>query len=110
MKRRSLVRNLVIVAGGLVLLPSCSGDTSKASIQLNNLDIDAGTEELLAQIVETLIPETDTPGARALNIHLFVLKMLDDCYEKDDQQKFLAGLSDLEILAKKQFGHSLIAC
>lgn len=110
MNRRSVFRNLVIVAGGIVILPSCSGDKSKASIQLSKLDIDADTEHLLAEIAETLIPETDTPGAKSLNIHLFVLKMLDDCYENDDQQKFISGLKELDVLAQKKFDRSFKGC
>jgi hypothetical protein len=98
------------MAGGILILPSCSEDKTKASIQLNKLDIDADTEKLLAEIAETLIPETDTPGAKKLNIHLFVLKMLDDCYEKEDQDKFIAGLKQLETHAKKQFGNSFTGC
>jgi hypothetical protein len=110
MDRRSVFKNLVIIAGGILILPSCSQDKSKASIQLNKLDIDAETEKLLAEIAETIIPETDTPGAKTLNIHLFVLKMLDDCYEKEDQQKFISGLRELEADVRKQFGNSFTEC
>src|SRR4051812_19145571 len=110
MNRRSVFRNLVIVAGGILILPSCSGDKSKASIQLNKLDVDADMEKLLAEIAETLIPETDTPGAKKLNIHLFVLKMLDDCYDENAQKKFIAGLKQLDVVAKKKFDTSFIGC
>jgi hypothetical protein len=110
MDRRSVFRNLAIVAGGILIMPSCSQDETKASIRLNNLDIDAETERLLAEISDTIIPETDTPGAKGLNIHLFVLKMLDDCYEKESQQKFISGLKQLEADTKKRFGNSFIRC
>lgn len=106
MNRRSLFKNLAIVAGGILILPSCSGDKTKASIELDKLDISAEQEKLLSAVADTIIPATDTPGAKALNIHLFVLKMLNDCYEKTDQEKFVAGLDKLNDSAKKSFGVS----
>ena len=110
MERRSAIKALAILAGGILIMPSCSGDKTKASIQMDHLDIDAEQEKLLAEICETLIPETDSPGAKSLNLHLFVLKMIDDCYAPVDQQKFISGLEDFTKLAKKQFDQSFIDC
>lgn len=102
----------MIIAGGIAILPSCSKDKEKgkASIQLNNLDIDAEQEKLLAEVSETFIPATDTPGAKALNLHLFVLKMVDDCHDKSDQENFVAGLNQLEKLSEKRFDKSFLNC
>ena len=94
MKRRAAIKNLMIFAGGIYLLPSCSGDPQKASIELTNIDLSADQEALLAEIAETLIPKTaDAPGAKDLNLHLFTMKMVDDCHPKEDQQKFTAALA-----------------
>ena len=101
MERRTAIKQLVIVAGGLALLPSCLRDQGKASIQLANIDIDARGEDLLAEIVETLIPETDTPGGKALNLHLFVLKMVDDCHDEKDQALFVDGLKQWDTTMRK---------
>ncbi len=110
MKRRAALKDLVIIAGGITLLPSCLHHPGKASIALKNLDISADQERLLAEIASTIIPQTDTPGAREMGSHLFVLKMLDDCYEKDVQQKFIQGLYQLENSTKKRFGNSFVNC
>jgi len=108
MNRRTVFKNLVIVAGGILILPSCSTDKNKASIELSKLDIDADQEKLLGEVAETIIPATDTPGAKELNLHLFVLKMLNDCYEKEDQDKFLKGLAQMDEQCKKQNGSSFL--
>jgi hypothetical protein len=85
----------MIFAGGIYLLPSCAGD-GKSSIELKNLDILVGEEALLAEVAETMIPKTaDAPGAKDLNLHLFVLKMVDDCHDAKDQKAFKAGLASL---------------
>ncbi|MEJ2006166.1 MAG: gluconate 2-dehydrogenase subunit 3 family protein, partial [Cyclobacteriaceae bacterium] len=52
-------------------------------------------EDLMKEIVDTIIPETDIPGANSLEVHNFVWVMADDCMESADQQKFMKGLSDM---------------
>lgn len=106
MKRRSAIKNLFIIAGGIAILPSCSPKSGKASIQLTNLDITIDQEHLLGDITETIIPKTNSPGAKDLNLHLFVLKMVDDCHSKDDQINFIDGLNDIITLSKEKFSKS----
>jgi len=110
MERRSAIRHLVFITGGILLLPSCKNTPGRASIQLRNIEINADEEELLSEIAATIIPKTDTPGAKETGAHLFVLKMLDDCYEKEDQEKFIAGLNRIQADAKKQFGNPFSKC
>lgn len=76
------------------MFPSCEGDANKSSIALRKLDVNAKEEDLLAEIVESIIPETDSPGGKALHLHLFVLKMIDDCHGEEDQQIFVQGIKD----------------
>ncbi|MBX3257102.1 MAG: gluconate 2-dehydrogenase subunit 3 family protein [Chitinophagaceae bacterium] len=110
MKRRDVIQRLVIVAGGFVLVPSCLQQPGKASIALKLVEVTDIQEHLLAAVASAIIPATDTPGAGDLGCHLFVLKMLDDCYEKEAQQKFMRGLNDLESYAKQKFSYSFAKC
>jgi len=84
------------MAGGLALLPSCLKESGKSTVLIKNISISLDQEYLLGEIAETLIPKTDTPGARELKVHLYVLKMLDDCYEDTDQKKFISGLDQFK--------------
>jgi hypothetical protein len=95
MERRTAIKNLFIIAGGIAILKSCTPGKNKASIELKKIDVSADQEALLAEFVEVLIPETTTPGAKSLGLHLFVLKMVDDCHDAEDQKKFMAGLTAL---------------
>lgn len=105
MKRRSVIKSLVIIAGGIAILPSCSGDPSKASIALTHLDVSAEEEALLAELAETMIPKTtNAPGAKDLKLHLFTLKMVDDCHTKEDREQFLAGLKTFDSVIEKHAG------
>ncbi|MBG6235598.1 hypothetical protein IWX76_002166 [Pedobacter sp. CAN_A7] len=105
MERRLAIKQILIMAGGMALLPSCLRDSGKSSILLENIDVDLDQEMLLAEVVETMIPKTTTPGGKELKLHLFVLKMLDDCYEKAEQDAFFKGLSDFQEHTEKQFGN-----
>ncbi|QKG56967.1 gluconate 2-dehydrogenase subunit 3 family protein [Hymenobacter sp. BRD128] len=112
MNRRLAVRHLTLVAGAAALLPGClsqSHDEQTASYPLKHLVLSARQEKLLAEVCETLIPRTATPGAKDLGLHLYVLKMLDDCTPPKDQQTFVAGLGQLDAAATRQLGQSFEA-
>src|SRR5690606_9503356 len=92
MDRRASIRTLLYIAGGTLVLPACFRQSGSASIELDHLKVSEDDEALLEALVETLIPATDTPGGRELLLHLFVLKMVDDCHGPEDQQAFTEGL------------------
>src|SRR5690606_31574609 len=51
---------------------------------------------LLDELAETILPETDTPGAKAAGVGPFVVKMVTDCYEPREQQVFREGLATVD--------------
>ena len=106
MNRRTVIKNLALVIGGAVLLPSCKHKDGTSYVQLKHVNINSDQQNLIADIAETIIPKTNTPGAKDLNLPAFVLKMLDDCYTKKDQQKFMAGLSQFDEMVKKKYNSS----
>ena len=106
MDRRTVIKNLALVIGGAVLLPSCMRKDGSSYVQLKHISLDADQQSLIADMVETIIPKTNTPGAKDLNLPPFVLKMIDDCYGKKDQEAFLAGLGKFNELVKKKYDKS----
>ena len=104
MDRRKALRNLGILTGGMVLLPSCEFSKEKISIALNNLQVTETQESLLKNLVSTLIPEGDLPGAGSLEVHDFVWVMVDDCMDKERQDAYIRGLNDFESYIKKTIG------
>ena len=110
MNRRVVIRNMALAVTGLVLLPGCDLGSKKAAAQDLEPFLSADQEGLLAQVVDTIIPATDTPGAKELNVHLFVQKMVTDCYEKEAQENLVNGLNALEAKAKQKHGRMFSAC
>lgn len=100
MERRTVLKYLVVIAGGTAILPSCMHKESKASILLRNMSITAEQETMLAEFAETLIPASATPGAKDTYTHIFTMRMLDDCYEKKEQHVFTKGMKEVEDMVK----------
>jgi hypothetical protein len=67
MNRRTAIKQFFIIAGGLTILSSCLNDGG-ASIVLNKLKISAEDEQFLGDLANILIPKSDTPGGKDLNI------------------------------------------
>lgn len=111
MQRRTVIKQLAFASGALLLIPSCMQNKSETSISLKKIKIDARQEKLLASITETIIPETEeSSGAKTALAHIFVLMMVDDCYDPADQQKFMKGLKAFDALTKKQYSKSFVNC
>ena len=110
MNRRSTIKTLFIISSGAVFLPSCLQDKEKSSLSLKNIKINDKEEELLSELSETIIPKTNTPGAKDVSAHLFALMMIDDCYPPEGQDKFVKGLKEFEEFTKKKLDKSFVKC
>ena len=104
MDRRKALRNIGILTGGIMLLPSCEFSEEKFSLALNNLKVSEKQESLVKDIVATIIPEGDLPGAASLNVQGFVWIMVDDCLEETLQESFMKGLNKFDKQVKRISG------
>ncbi|WKN29705.1 gluconate 2-dehydrogenase subunit 3 family protein [Porifericola rhodea] len=111
MDRRTALKRAALFAGGIALIPSCNFSPEREAVALDNLQIDLKHQDLLATILETIIPagkqgeksdEPQEPGAEALNLYRFVLVMVDDCEPPEVQQIFTSGLRHISQFAKEK--------
>jgi len=70
---------------------------------------DAGELEQLDEIAETILPETDTPGAKAADVGAFMALMVTDCYFPNDQAVFRQGLAAIDQRARESFGSDFVS-
>lgn len=115
MKRRNAIKSLAMAASGLITIPAWASGGNNATVQAIPSWLSPDQDALLAEIVETIIPTTtpngvDSPGAKALNIHNFVQKMVTDCYEKPVQAAFSDGLAKVEAMANQKQGKPFSTC
>ncbi len=108
MNRRNLIKTMAISAVGLATVPLWVDSWTAEDLSLTGFDVDDDQRLLLAELVDAIIPATDTPGAKELEVHKFILTMLGDCYEKDIQDEFLAGFEELNATTKEQYGKTFM--
>lgn len=76
------------------VLGGCSAGAPSGSFKARTLT--RGRDETVAVMAELIIPETDTPGARAAKVHEFIDAMLTDWYGTEERDRFLSGLAEVE--------------
>jgi len=100
--RRTLLKQLGLLTGGMMLIPACNFDSRKVSVALDNLNITIEQEDLMKLLVEVIIPEGTLPGAKTLEVDKFVWVMADDCLTEKQHMSFIAGLSKFNALFKNK--------
>lgn len=117
MDRREAVRNVALLMGAAIsvttmsmLMESCDSPADKTpSDKKPGSRFSAEQEATVAELVDTILPTTSTPGAKAAGVGPFVTMMIDECYPPDVQKMFLEGIEDLDKRSDKQFSKSFAA-
>lgn len=101
LSRREMIKKLSLLLGASI--SSNNVISAIMDFKQNNLNT-TGLGEfftrneilLVAELSEIIIPTTDTPGAKAANVHWFIDHMLFHCISKDEANNFRAGLKLLD--------------
>jgi hypothetical protein len=59
-------------------------------------------------MTDLIIPETDTPGAKAVRVNEFIDLILTEWAHEDERQRFLSGLEDIDKRSNAIFGKNFI--
>ncbi len=106
MNRRDLIKQIALLTGGAVVgaeffLTGCKAKASAANLSASDI-------ALLNEIAETIIPTTDTPGAKAAKVGEFMKTIVSDCYTDANQNAFVKGITTLQDTFKKANGKSFM--
>jgi Gluconate 2-dehydrogenase subunit 3 len=112
MERREVLKLLASAA----VLPALTPD---AFSLLRSMHADlAGTPGLkllkphqnatVTTIAELIIPQTETPGAKAAKVNHFIDLILAEWYDDATTARFLAGLADVDQRSQKLFGQNFV--
>ncbi|MFZ5496056.1 MAG: gluconate 2-dehydrogenase subunit 3 family protein [Verrucomicrobiota bacterium] len=93
-RREVLARLGVLLGGALIGGDAWLRGEMLAGKTLGN-DFTPADLALLDEIGETIIPATDTPGAKAAGVGAFMAMMVTDCYDDAHHAAFRAGLDRL---------------
>jgi len=64
---------------------------------------------MIAALADAILPATDTPGATAAGVHVFVDLVVAECLTAADRQAFVTGLAELERVARTSHGGGITA-
>ena len=107
-RREALGRIGLLVGGTLsastisAILGGCRAERAADGYVFQVLDREH--QELTSTLVNLIIPETDTPGARAAGVPQFIDKLLAGWMDEAERARFLAGLADVDARARRQYG------
>ena len=101
MDRRELLKMIAVLTGGAViggdfLLQGCKNPSAKTGLVFTDDDI-----AFLNEVAETILPATQTPGAKAAQVGRFMTVIVNDCYEEGDQKIFHEGIEKLDQACKE---------
>jgi len=66
--------------------------------------------ETVTTIAEIIIPQTNTPGAKAARVNEFIDLILTEWYDEEEKSTFLTGLVDVDSRAQDLFGKDFVEC
>ena len=112
MDRRSVLKTVSILVGGSLSAgavtaimsgcqPSTSDDWSPSLFSNKQL-------KLVGEIAETILPQTDTPGAKELNVHRYIDEVLAVCHSEATQKKIVEGLENINSASKSVSGKDFV--
>ncbi|WP_256010639.1 gluconate 2-dehydrogenase subunit 3 family protein [Desertivirga xinjiangensis] len=111
MNRREALSTVAWLLGGTII--SADLFTNLACRPKAEKYNDLFTQEqisLLDEVAETILPATNTPGAKDAKVGEFMGLMVRDCYKPEDQKIFINGIGRLEKEAEKKFKKKFSEC
>ncbi|KEO73682.1 gluconate 2-dehydrogenase subunit 3 family protein [Anditalea andensis] len=109
MNRRDALKNMVLMMGGTmvganVILTGCAPED-----RIEGLDFSDSEIAYMDEIGEAIIPTTDTPGAKATGIGVFMATMVRETYNKEQQETWIRGLNEIRDGFKKEMGNDFMS-
>jgi hypothetical protein len=108
MNRRELLQRVTWMMGGAISAPAVlgvlSGCSAKKEAAWQPLFLSKEQGALVAEVVEIMIPRTDTPGAMDVGVPAFIDTMLKDVYTQEDRDRYVSGLQAFDEAARRQHG------
>lgn len=108
MNRRELIQRVTVMLGGVMAAPLMAGAMGEVLNTEPGMVADDLQSKLLAEVGDIIIPATTTPGAKEAGAHNFIIRVVRDCYTKEEQKKFYDGLAKLNTDSKSKFGKGFL--
>jgi hypothetical protein len=112
MNRREALKRSAMLMGAAISAPVAAGIlngcTAKPEINWTPAFFTEDQAILISELAETIIPKTDTPGAKELGVPKFIEDMVATVYKEEAREQFLQGLTEFDEECKERNGSSFI--
>lgn len=111
MNRRDALSRVALIMGGTFIgaeafLTGCKTNTKYgATINFTPDDV-----AYLDEVAETILPATNTPGAKEAKVGAFMQVYVKDCLEEKDQKAFMEGMQKLNDACNAKNGKDFMQC
>jgi hypothetical protein len=109
MTRRESFQRLALLLGGAAIAPEALANALAAAAIPRTAGV-ADRLALLDEMAETILPATDTPGAKAAKVGEFILHAVEHCLPEARKQRFWTELDAAAAECEAQFGKSFVQC
>ena len=108
MNRRELIKQIAIltgtaVVGGEFFLSGCKTNDAVSVEFFTEKDI-----SFFDEVAETILPKTNTPGAKDAEVGKFMVSYSTDCYDELQLNAIKAGIKKLNDESEKKYGNDFI--
>lgn len=110
MNRRDALKHVGILLGGVVSAPVINAVLSgcQASDPWKPKILTEEQNDIVTVICDMIIPETETPGAKTLQVNRFMDLIVSDWYKDKDRDRFLNGFAQLADRCQKTSGKTFL--
>ena len=105
MKRRDLLKSIIVVSAGTVIFPACEMFREPLPVY-SNLTLNREEFNLIGLLSDAILPKGELVVENPETTSEFILTMVNDCYEKEDCEKYVAGLKNFMQLTQGKYNNT----
>lgn len=109
MNRREALRRLAVLFGGVAVAPEILAN-ALANPSAILATVPADRLAVLAEMADTILPDTDSPGAKAANVQEFIVLAVETILSIGQRKHFWDGLTLAEESCFRNFSKPFEAC
>ncbi|MEQ8704437.1 MAG: gluconate 2-dehydrogenase subunit 3 family protein [Phaeodactylibacter sp.] len=110
MDRRAAIKRTVLLTGAALsastitaVMQGCQAEASTKAAWVPQF-FDADQAATLSEVAETILPATDTPGAKDVGVPEFIDRLTATCLKKEEQETLTQSLADIQGRAQAEHG------
>jgi len=110
MKRREVLKTLGLATAGLVSLPAWASGWTALDVTIESSTFSSSEQTILSSVADTIIPAKNNIGAIPQEVDKFLVRLFDECYEKDERDNIKRQLNVMNDRSMESFGSLFADC